>query len=440
MRLLGHSFGGLVARAAVIADPGAFESLVLLSSGPAELDGVRRVTMDGLEPVLAASGLPGVYAAMQATALGDPGFVAPPDDLAEFLERRFLGGSPDMLQGMADALRHEPDRVDELAGDRRPGAGGARRRRRRLAAGGAGRHGAPAGGPLRRDRRRGALGRGREPGRTGRGAAGFLGTLTLVTSDLGYFGPQSMTWRIHGEPVSMVGGLRALLLQALHPGAMERLYTRSNFKDDPWQRLESTVHYVGTVSFGARADVDAASARVRAVHQRLGIDDPEQLAWVHLCLVDSFLSAARAAGLRLGRAEADRYVSEQALAASFVGVPADRVPTSAAELAERLAAMRDRLRATPQAREAARVVLAPPMPVPVRYLLPARLGWTTVSALAVGLLPGWAVRMYGLPVLPGRSLATAAGLRALRGAVRALPAQYREGPLYREAKERAAAS
>ncbi len=115
VRLLGHSFGGLVARAAVIADPAAFASLVLLSSGPADLDGVRRVTMDGLEPVLAQSGLPGVYAAMQATAMGDPGFVAPADDLAEFLERRFLGGSPDMLRGMADALRHEPDRVAALA-------------------------------------------------------------------------------------------------------------------------------------------------------------------------------------------------------------------------------------------------------------------------------------------------------------------------------------
>jgi pimeloyl-ACP methyl ester carboxylesterase len=114
VRLLGHSFGGLVARAAVIAQPARFASLVLLCSGPANLAGTRRVTMDALEPVLAAAGLPGVYAAMQSAALGDPAFVAPPDDLAEFLERRFLGGSTDMLQGMADALRTEPDRVDEL--------------------------------------------------------------------------------------------------------------------------------------------------------------------------------------------------------------------------------------------------------------------------------------------------------------------------------------
>lgn len=112
--LLGHSFGGLVARAAVIAEPALFESLVLLSSGPAALEGTRRVTIDQLDPVLASAGLPGVYAAMQAAAVGDPQFVAPDADLADFLERRFLGSSPEMLKGMADALRSEPDRVAEL--------------------------------------------------------------------------------------------------------------------------------------------------------------------------------------------------------------------------------------------------------------------------------------------------------------------------------------
>jgi pimeloyl-ACP methyl ester carboxylesterase len=115
VRLLGHSFGGLVARAAVIGEPAGFRSLVLLSSGPAQLGGVRRVTMDELEPVLATSGLPGLYAALQAAAQGDPGYVAPPPEVEEFLQRRFLGGSPAMLQGMADALRSEPDRVAELA-------------------------------------------------------------------------------------------------------------------------------------------------------------------------------------------------------------------------------------------------------------------------------------------------------------------------------------
>lgn len=113
--LLGHSFGGLVARAAVIAEPALFASLVLLCSGPARLDGARRAAMDRLDPVLASSGLPAVYAAMQASWQEDPRYVAPPPAVAEFLEHRFLRSSPAMLRGMADALRSEPDRVPELA-------------------------------------------------------------------------------------------------------------------------------------------------------------------------------------------------------------------------------------------------------------------------------------------------------------------------------------
>ena len=258
--------------------------------------------------------------------------------------------------------------------------------------------------------------------------------------DLGYFGPDSLTWRIHSEPVAMVGGLRALLLQALHPGAMRTLAEVSDFRDDPWARLERTVTYVGVVSFGSRAEADRSSAHVRGVHRKLGIDDPEQMAWVHACLVDSFLTAARAAGIRLRRGEADRYVAEQVRAAELTGVPADRIVHDAAELRAFFAEIRPRLRGTREAREAARFVVAPPtMPVPRRFALPARLGWTTVTSLAVGLLPGWARRMYLLPPLPGASVATATGLRALRGAVRTLPEQYREGPLYREAKARAAA-
>lgn len=115
VHVLGHSFGGLVARAAVIATPRRYRSAVLLSSGPAALAGLRRARIDRLEPLLARTGLPGLYAAMQAAAAAEPGFVAPPPELAAFLERRFLHGSPIMLQGMADALRSEPDRVVDLA-------------------------------------------------------------------------------------------------------------------------------------------------------------------------------------------------------------------------------------------------------------------------------------------------------------------------------------
>jgi pimeloyl-ACP methyl ester carboxylesterase len=116
VHLVGHSFGGLVARAAVIADRAAFADLVLMDSGPAALGGARRARIEQLAPVLAAAGLPGVYAAIQAAESSEPGYVAPPAALGQFLQRRFVTSSAVMLQGMADALRAEPDRVDELAG------------------------------------------------------------------------------------------------------------------------------------------------------------------------------------------------------------------------------------------------------------------------------------------------------------------------------------
>lgn len=260
----------------------------------------------------------------------------------------------------------------------------------------------------------------------------------MSAGDLGYFGPDSVTWRLHGEPLTMVGGLRALLLQALHPEAMALLYARSDFQRDPWARLGATVGYVVTVSFRPTAEVDAAAEHVRTVHDRLGISDPRHLAWVHACQVDSFLAAGRVGGVPIGPGDTDRYVAEQALAAALVGVPAELTPRSAAELAQYFCDVRPLLSLTREARKAARTVIAPPLPVPARYALPARLGWTTIGALAVGLLPGWARRMYRLPPAPGAGVATAAGLRALRGAVHTLPERWREGPAYRQAKARAA--
>ena len=119
VHLVGHSFGGLVARAAVIAKPELFTDLVLMSSGPAAIGGVRRERIEMLEPLL-PDGLTAVYAAVQQAYAGDPGYEQPPPELAAFLQERFLAGRPPMLRGMGDALRAEPDRVAELARTRVP--------------------------------------------------------------------------------------------------------------------------------------------------------------------------------------------------------------------------------------------------------------------------------------------------------------------------------
>jgi uncharacterized protein (DUF2236 family) len=265
--------------------------------------------------------------------------------------------------------------------------------------------------------------------------------------DTGLFGPDSITWRVHADPVMGVGGLRALHLQALHPLAMAGVAQHSDFRADPWGRLLRTVRYVTTVSFGTTAQAERAAARVRGIHRPLGgvepetgvayrVADPELLRWVHCCLVDSFLTTYRRAGGPITDAEADGYVTEQLRAAALVGIDPGCVPATVAELAGYFAAMRPELRATGAARRAAAFVLMPPMPKP--WLEPARPVWASVAGTAFALLPRWARRMYGVPALPPTDLAATAAVRALRRSLLLVPAHVREAPPVREARARAA--
>ncbi|WP_035857504.1 oxygenase MpaB family protein [Cryptosporangium arvum] len=271
----------------------------------------------------------------------------------------------------------------------------------------------------------------------------------MVISDLGLYGPESVTWRIHADPSFAVGGLRALLLQALHPVAMAGVSANSGYRDDPWGRLQRTTEYVAVTTFGTAAEAEEAASKVRRVHRRLTavdpdsgevyrVDDPSLLLWVHCCEVDSFLHAARRGGLRLSDAEADRYVAEQVRQARLIGLT-DEVPRTTAELAAYFAEVRPLLRATGPAYEGLRLVSVPPMRWWVRWATPAAPSWGALVAMSFGLLPGWAKQLYThLPVLPGSELTATASLRALRTAVLALPATVREGPHLKAARARVA--
>jgi uncharacterized protein (DUF2236 family) len=122
----------------------------------------------------------------------------------------------------------------------------------------------------------------------------------------------------------------------------------------------------------------------------------------------------------------------------LVGLPTAAVPSSVAELADYIQAVRPQLLASVEAHSALRFVLAPPMTTAVAVATPARPAWAGVAALAVAALPRWARRLYRLPGLPTTDLATSAGLRALRLATLALPAAAREGPHLKAARARLA--
>lgn len=114
IHLLGHSFGGLVARSAAIATPARWRSISLLDSGPGELGGPRRQRIDQLEPVLVEEGLDAVVKASEELDRALPGWQDPSRDLIELLRARLLASSAAGLIGMAQALRVETDRTAEL--------------------------------------------------------------------------------------------------------------------------------------------------------------------------------------------------------------------------------------------------------------------------------------------------------------------------------------
>jgi uncharacterized protein (DUF2236 family) len=272
-----------------------------------------------------------------------------------------------------------------------------------------------------------------------------------VTADDGLFGPGSVTWIVHADPVFPVAGIRALLLQALHPVAMAAVAQHGGFDDDFWGRLERTGQYVTTVTFGPADAALRTAARVRGVHRRLhGIDPrtgtsfrldrPDLLLGVHCCQVESFLGTARRAGAPIDAAAADRYVAEQALPAELIGIPAGLAPTSVAALREYFVAVRPELGASVDARRAARLLAVPPMTSWVRLLTPARPAWLTLAGLALALLPRWARRMYRLPGLPTTDPAATAALRALRAGTAVLPERFSGPPEVRAARARSASS
>lgn len=268
----------------------------------------------------------------------------------------------------------------------------------------------------------------------------------------GLFGPGSVAWRIHSDPASAVAGLRALLLQATHPQVMGGFAANSRYRDDPWGRLQRTGAWVGTVIFGTRSEAEAAGARLRALHARLRpaidpdtgrtyrVDDPDLLLWVHCAEVDSFLVTYQRSGGRLDAGDADRYVAEMRESARLVGLDPATVPGSVAELEAYLARMRPRLRVTAEAAEGAIWGFLPPMPLWVRVLTPARPAWAGLVAVAAGLLPRWARRLYGLPGLPTTDLtATAAALAVRQGLLR-VPGGRGRNPAYAAAVARLASA
>lgn len=219
-----------------------------------------------------------------------------------------------------------------------------------------------------------------------------------------WFDSDRPIWQVHSDAAMFVGGLRALLLQSLHPLAMAGVAGHSGYRGDPWGRLHRTSHFLAVTTFGAADDAEAMIAKIRAIHERVrglapdgrpyAASDPHLLRWVHLAEVDSFLDAYQRYGATtLDQAGRDGYVADAGRVAAALGVLDP--PTTQAQVHGELQAYRPELRGTREAREAARfMLLRPPLP------LPARAPYGILAAAAVASLPRWARWPLRLPYLP----------------------------------------
>ncbi|QIM18973.1 DUF2236 domain-containing protein [Leucobacter coleopterorum] len=192
--------------------------------------------------------------------------------------------------------------------------------------------------------------------------------------DEGLFGENSAAWVVHSSMPTLVAGVRALLLQALHPGALAGVRDHSRYQEDPLGRLAGTIQWIHTVTFGSTSQAIAGTRMVQAMHERVrgeytdgrgvtrsySANDPELARWVHIAFTDAFLTAHEHWGRSIPGG-ADGYVAEWAKAAELMNV--SDPPRSAAALRAAIDDATDKgeLRGGPEVSEIVRFIRRPPL-------------------------------------------------------------------------------
>lgn len=221
--------------------------------------------------------------------------------------------------------------------------------------------------------------------------------------DEGYFGIGSATWAVHGGMPTLVAGVRALLMQALHPGAMAGVHDWSRYREDPLGRLAGTIQWLITVTFGDRELARQESTRVEGYHRRVtgtyidaqgrqvsySASDPDLKRWVHIVFTDAFLSCHELWGDPIPGGP-DQYVREWVTAGELLGV--HDAPSSAGELRAAIDELADAgvLMCDDRVRETVRFLRRPPLD---RSVL---LFYRIFFAAAVASLPKRYRKMLGL--------------------------------------------
>ena len=267
-----------------------------------------------------------------------------------------------------------------------------------------------------------------------------------IDPDPGLFGPGSITWQVLREPLLVLAGGRALLMQAAHPQVAQGAIDHSTYEVDPFGRLLRTFVWAGSVAFGTTAEARAVSAEVNRLHRgvtgslppghgtrrvRAGSAyaaiDEDLLLWVHATFVDTLLEAHERMVGGLTASERDQFVREWEVVGRLMRVPQRLLWPNHAALRKYVDREVRRGAAEPGegSRLVARTVLRPPLPSPVlRPLMDA------VSFMSVGFLPPELRQAYEIRWTSAHSAAHRGITSMLRASRRRLPRRLRYAPIY----------
>ena len=225
-----------------------------------------------------------------------------------------------------------------------------------------------------------------------------------MQSDPGYFGPNSMMWKVNKEITVLFGGARALLMHAAHPLIAAGARQTSFYQRDPWKRLIRTLSLQNSVTFGTKDEADESANRINKLHEVIKGDDEvtggyydaldhEQLLWVHACLQISSIYFYEKTVRKLTEVEKNQYHKENTLAAKLVLVDVNQMPTTHKDLKDWVvnkSKEKDFLVLTDVATDVYKIIGGGPVPIHIKPI------WPFIAFTAFNTLPKEFKKIYGI--------------------------------------------
>jgi len=225
-----------------------------------------------------------------------------------------------------------------------------------------------------------------------------------MQGDPGYFGPQSMMWKVNKEITVLFGGARALLMHAAHPLIAAGARQTSFYQRDPWKRLIRTLSLQNSVTFGTKSEADESAHRINKLHEVIKGDDPvsggyydaldhEQLLWVHACLQISSIYFYEKTVKQLSTDEKNQYHIENMKSAELVLININKMPQTHEELKQWViekSKEKDYLLYTDVAKDVEEIIAGGPVPTHIKPI------WPFIAFTAFNTLPIEFKNLYGV--------------------------------------------